>query len=163
MKYFIALIALIFSTVSFGQIPTEPNLSREDSVLLTNFWTTLKDGITNNDKQKLSSICKFPFVCSQCMDDTTIKHKNPNYVKATKKIFYRSAYKIFFEKIFVDFINKKIMPNDLYIFEIAFNDKEKKTGYKFSYLVSRNPGRQIWVYLEKNQGAYKISATESLP
>ena len=131
--------------------------------MLTNFWTTLKDGIRNNDKQKLSSICKFPFVCSQCMDDTTIKHKNPNYVKATEKIFNRSAYKIFFEKIFVDFVNSKNMPADFYIFGKALNDKEKKTGYKFSYLVNLSPGRQIWVYLEKHEGVYKISATESLP
>ncbi|MEP7237353.1 MAG: hypothetical protein ABI685_05800 [Ferruginibacter sp.] len=163
MKHLITLIFLFFSVISFGQISDEPNLSGQDSVLLTNFWKTLKEGIQNNDKQKLSSICNFPFICSQCMDDTTIKHKNQYYVKASRKIFDKSAYKIFFEKIFVDFVNRKEMPRDLYIFGIALDEKEKKAGYEFNYLVNRIPGRQIFVYLEKHHGIYKISATETRP
>ncbi len=163
MKYLIALLLLFGSIFSFAQTTVNPQLSEKDSILLSNFWTTLKEGIANKDKEKLSSICKFPFICSQCLDDTMIKHKDPNYVKATKKIFYESAYQIFFEKIFLDFVNKKNMPRDLYIFGIALNDKGRKIGYRFNYLVSRKPGRQIWVYLRKDNGIYKISATESLP
>jgi hypothetical protein len=168
MKYIIAFFVLSISSFTcFAQESAEDKMSKQDSVLLENFWITFKAAVKEKDKIKFSSICDFPFSCRQCIDDTTFKHSNPDYINVTQKSFNTNFYQFFFENQVLDFVNRYELPQDFFIFSSFNNDKEKKAGYQFSYLQSHVPGKELaeqaFIYIEKKRGIFKITGTDMIP
>jgi len=100
MKNILTLtFGLLFSISSFGQAKNlNPTISFQDSILLSNFWADFTNAIKINDKDKLASLCEFPFYCHPCIDDTSLKNNDHIIIKVTKKLFYESQYKVFFAK-----------------------------------------------------------------
>jgi hypothetical protein len=69
------------------------------------------------------------------IDDTILKNNDQVTIKVTKKLFYESQYKEFFDKPVRDEGEKhKIF--ETYIFYPAFDDKNKRNGFMFSYTIA---------------------------
>lgn len=138
MTRFLTLaIATLFSLTVYGQDTTlDRKLSVQDSALLENFWTDFKNAVNTNDKVKLATLCKFPFYCRPCIDDTTLKHNNHVSIKVTKNLYNDSQYKLFFGKSIKDEVNKH-EAFDTYIFFPTFDNRHdtQQVGYKFSYTI----------------------------
>jgi hypothetical protein len=158
---------LLFSLSSYGQ---DANLDRaisfQDSILLRNFWTDFANAIEKNDKDKLATLCEFPFYCHPCIDDTTLKDNNHITIKVTKKLFYESQYKEFFDKPIKNKVEKdKIF--ETYIFFPVIDDKNKRNGFMFSYTIVAPSktweGLQGFIYLSKKSGQYKITGIDTVP
>ena len=158
---------LLFSFNSYGQ---ETNLDRtlsiQDSVLLRNFWTEFSNAININDKDKLAALCKFPFYCRPCIDDSIHMNSNHVTIKVTKKLFYESQYKEFFDKP----IRDKVEENKIYgtdLFYPVFDDKNKRNGFMFSYTIvapsEKWESLQGFVYLSKKGGKFKITGIGTVP
>ena len=158
---------LLFSLSSYGQ---DTNLDRtisfQDSILLRNFWTDFTNAIEKNDKEKLAMLCEFPFYCHPCIDDTTLKHNDHITIKVTKKLFYESQYKEFFDNP----IRTKVEQHktfETYILYPAFDDKNKRDGFMFSYTIvapsKKWEGLQGFIYISKKSGKYKITGIDTVP
>jgi hypothetical protein len=157
---------LLFSLSSYGQDINSDSVSLQDSILLRNFWTDFKSAINNKDKDKLATLCEFPFYCRPCIDDTTLKHNDLVTIKVTKKLFYESQYKEFFDDPIKDEVeNHKAF--ELYIFHPAFDDKNRRNGFSFCYSIIAPSqtweGLQGFIYLAKKNGKYKITGIDTVP
>ena len=158
---------LLFSLCSYGQDANiDRTISFKDSILLRNFWTDFKSAIIKKDKDKLATLCDFPFYCSPCIDDTTLKINDHITIKVTKKLFYESQYKEFFDKPIRSEVEKhKIF--ETYIFYPAFDEKNKRNGLMFSYTIvapsKKWEGSQGFIYLSKKSGKFKITGIDTVP
>ena len=158
---------LFFSLSSHGQNTNiDRKISLQDSILLRNFWTDFKSSIFKKDKDKLATLCEFPFYCSPCIDDTTLKNNDHVTIKVTKKLFYESQYKEFFDKPVKDEVEKhKIF--ETYIFYPAFDNKNRRDGFMFSYTIiapsKTLEGLQGFIYLSKKSGKFKITGIDTVP
>jgi hypothetical protein len=160
-------IGLLFSMSSYGQDANlDRNISTQDSVLLHNFWTDFTNAINTNDKDKLAILCEFPFYCSPCIDDTTLKNNNNVTIKVTKKSFYKNQYKAFFDKP----IRSKVEEHKIfetYIFYPTFNEKNKQDGFMFSYTIvapsKKSEGLQGFIFLCNKSGKIKIIGIDTVP
>ena len=158
---------LLYSLSSHGQDTIlDRTISLQDSILLRKFWTDFKNAIKKNDKYKLSTLFEFPFYCSPCTDDTTLKNNDHVTIRVTKELFYESQYKTFFGKPIRDEIEKH-SKFETYIFYPAFDDKNKRNGYTFSYTIvapSRKwEGSQGFIYLRKKGNKLKITGIDTVP
>ena len=119
------------------------------------------------DKNKLASLCEFPFYCSPCIDNATTVNKNDQVtIKVTKKLFYEVAYKEFFEKP----LRNKVEEYKSFktsIFNPSFDDKKNPSGFMFSYNIvepsKKWEGLQGFIYLRKINDKYKITGIDTVP
>jgi hypothetical protein len=158
---------VLFSFSSYGQDTNiDRTISLQDSILLRNFWSDFKSAITKKDKDKLATLCEFPFYCRPCIDDTTLKNNEHITIKVTKKLFYESQYKEFFDKHIRDKVKKHKL-FETYIFYPAFDDKNKRDGFMFSYTIiapsKEWEGSQGFIYISKKEGKYKITGIDTVP
>jgi len=161
------LFSILFSLAVSGQNRAlDRKLSLQDSILLKNFWTEFKVAINANDKSKLAALCKFPFYCTPCIDDTTLKNNNHITIKVTKELFIDSQYKLFFDKPIKDEVNKHEQ-FDAFIFFPVLDTKNKVTQFKFPYTIvapSKNgEGLEGFIFLDKIDDEYKITAIDTVP
>ncbi len=170
MKPFLTLIiAILFSLSVFGQATSlHTKLSLQDSSLLYNFWTDFKNATNTNDKMKLATLCKFPFYCRPCIDDTTLKHNNHVTIKVTKTLYSDSQYKLFFDKPIKGEVNKhKTFDTHIFIPTYDNRNRGQQAGFKFSYTIvapSKSwEGLQGFIFLEKINDKYKISGIDTVP
>jgi hypothetical protein len=163
----IITFGFLLSFNSYGQVEsTDRTISPQDSILLHSFWTEFNSAIIQKDKDKLATLCVFPFYCSPCIDNTTLKKNDHVTIKVTKKLFYESQYKEFFDKPIRDEVEKhKIF--ETYIFYPTFDDKNKPDGFKFSYTIVAPSktweGSQGFIYIEKRNGKFKITGIDTVP
>ena len=164
---FTITFGLLFSLSSYGQDKSVDRIiSLQDSILLCNFWTDFKSAIAKKDKDKLATLCEFPFYCRPCIDDTTLKNNGHVTIKVTRKLFYESQHKEFFGKHVRDEVEKhKIF--ETYIFYPTFDDKNKRNGFMFSYTIfapsKKWEGLQGFIYLSKKSGKFKITGIDTVP
>lgn len=168
-RFLILTIGILFALNIYGQDTNlDTKLSLQDSSLLNNFWTNFKSAINTNDKMKLATLCKFPFYCRPCIDDTTLKHNNHITIKVTKNLYSDSQYKLFFDKPIKSEVNKH-RTFDSYIFIPTFDDRNRtqQVGFKFSYTIvapSKSwEGLQGFIFLTKIDGKYKITGIDTVP
>jgi len=158
---------LLFSLSSFGQDTNiDRTISFQDSILLNNFWTDFSSAIKTRNKEKLATLCEFPFYCSPCIDDTTIKNNNHVTIKVTKKLFFETVYKEFYDKPIKSEVDSH--PKfEAYIFYPAFDNKNKRDGFMFSYTIVAPSktweGLQGFIYISKKSGKYKITGIDTVP
>ncbi len=112
------------------------------------------------NKDKLATLCEFPFYCRPCIDDTTLKKNEHVTIKVKKKLFYESQYNEFFDKPIRSEVEKhKIF--ETYIFYPNIYDKNKRDGFMFSYTIVAPSitweGLQGFIYLSKKSGKFKIT------
>ena len=160
-------IGLLFSISSYGQ---DRNLDRtisfRDSILLHNFWTDFTDAIERENKEKLAALCEFPFSCRPCIDDTTIKNNDHNTISVTKKLFFNSQFKEFFDKPMKDKVekDKDFQTNFFYP---AFDENNKRNGFMFSYTIVAPSktweGLQGFIYLNLIDSKFKITGIDTVP
>jgi hypothetical protein len=160
-------LVVLFSIRPYAQgFSIGRTISSQDSILLRNFWTDLETAIRKEDKAKLATLCAFPFYCKPCIDDTTLKNNDHVTIKVTKKLFYESQFRKFFEKPMKDEIEKH-KEFDINIFQPAFDDKSMPKGFMFSYTIvppSKNwEGLQGFIYLGKIDGKFKITGIDTVP
>jgi len=157
---------LLLSLSSYGQdTEIDRAISKQDSILLRNFWTDFKSAINKNDKNQLATLCEFPFYCRPCINDTTLKNNDYTTIKVTKKLFFESQYKEFFDEPIKSEVNKhKVF--EIYIFHPAFDYKNRRNGFSFSYTIvapsKEWEGLQGFIYLRKS-GKYKITGIDTVP
>lgn len=157
----------LFTLTFYGQGEIiDRTISLQDSILLRSFWAEFKSAIIKKDKDKLATLCLFPFYCRPCIDDKTLKNNDHVTIKITKKIFYESQYKEFFDSPIRDKVEKdKIFDPD--IFYPTFDDKNKRNGFMFSYTIVAPSktweGLQGFVYIVKRNGKYKITGIDTVP
>lgn len=161
------IFGLLFSFNSYGQdTDLERKISLQDSILLRNFWAGFKSAINKKDKVQLAKLCEFPFYCRPCIDDTTLKNNNHVTIKVTKKLFYKSQYKEFFNKPVRDEVEKHTT-FETSIFYPSFDDKNKRNGFMFSYTIVAASktweGLQGFIYLSKRNGKFKITGIDTVP
>ena len=161
------IFGLLFSLTCYGQdTDIDRTISLQDSILLQNFWIDFKNAITKKDKGKLATLCEFPFYCRPCIDDSTLKKNDHVTIKVTKKLFYESQYKEFFDRPIKEEVEKhKIF--ETYIFYPAFDDKNRRDGFMFSYAIIAPSkiweGLQGFIYLSKKSGKFKITGIDTVP
>ncbi len=161
-------LGFLFSLSSYGQDASiDRTISIQDSILLRNFWTDFSTAIKKNDKDKLATLCEFPFYCRPCIDDTTLKHNGHITIKVTKKLFYESQYKEFFDNPIKSEVEKH-KTFETYIFFPAFDNRNRRDGFKFSYTIVAPSktweGQQGFIYLSKRKsGKYKITGIDTVP
>ncbi len=157
----------LFSFSSYGQeVSIDRTISLQDSILLRNFWIDFTNAINKNDKDKLATLCEFPFYCHPCIDDTTLNPNDHITIKVTKKLFFESQYKEFFDNPVRDEVEKhKIF--ETYIFYPTLDDKNKRNGFMFSYTIvapsKKREGLQGFIYLAKKNGKFKITGIDTVP
>jgi len=161
------IIGILFSITLYGQDENfEIKVSLQDSILLNDFWTKFKTAINTNDKVKLATLCKFPFSCRPCIDDATLKHNDHVTITVTKKIFYESQYKLFFDKLIKNKVNKH-KNFEIHIFFQSFDDRNKPNGFMFPYTIvapsKEWEGLQGFIYLYKIKGKYLITGIDTVP
>lgn len=160
-------VVFLFSLNFYGQVASiDSTISPQDSILLRNFWTDFKSAIIKKNKDKLETLCAFPFYCRPCIDDTTLKNNDHVTIKVTKKLFYESQYKVFFDKPIRDKVEKhKIF--ETCIFYPAYDDKNKRNGFMFPYTIVAPSktweGLQGFIYLAKRNGKLKITGIDTVP
>ncbi|MDB5222066.1 MAG: FAD-dependent pyridine nucleotide-disulfide oxidoreductase [Chitinophagaceae bacterium] len=168
MKYILKIILGVLLTINlYGQEKCDiKKMSTQDKILLKKFWKDLTDALNTKNKEKLSTLVRFPFNCTRCIIDTSHPTDEPS-VRITKKQFDQSQYKIFFENKFIDMANKYTLPKDFFIFTSGYNTLNKKCSYSFNYIsvteTKQHPGRQEWFDIQKISGRFKIISTWTLP
>ena len=107
----------------------------------------------------------FPFI-AVLVSTIHLKHNDHITIKVTKKLFYESQYKEFFDKP----IRNKVEQHktfETYIFYPAFDDKNKRGGFMFSYTIvapsKKWEGLQGFIYISKKSGKYKITGIDTVP
>lgn len=157
------LIWTLTSATVYGQGKT-PSL--QDSILLHKFWSELTTAVNTLDKSKLAGLCEFPFYCRPCIDDTTLRENNHVTIKVTRDLFYRSQYKLFFDKPFKDDVNN-LSHFKPALFYPTYDAEKKQKGWGFSYPIiapfKSFEGKQGWVYVDKIKGQYKITGMDVIP
>ncbi len=158
---------LLFSINSYGQDTIiDRAISLKDSILLNNFWTDFSNAIKTSNKEKLATLCEFPFYCHPCINDTTIKNNNHVTIKVTRKLFFETVYKEFFDKPIKSEVESH-SKFETYIFNPAFDDKQKRDGFMFSYTIfapsNTWEGVQGFIYIAKRNGKYKITGIDTVP
>ncbi len=158
---------LLFSLSSYGQDTNiDRTISFQDSILLNNFWTDFSNAIKTSNKEKLATLCEFPFYCHPCIDDTTIKNNNHLTIKVTRKLFFETVYREFFDKPIKSEVESHTK-FETYIFYPAFDDKERRDGFMFSYTIVAPSktweGLQGFIYIGKRAGKYKITGIDTVP
>jgi hypothetical protein len=167
MKLIILILVLFLTTNAFGQTQKkEKEITKTEKILLQKFWKEFKTSLDNNDKKKLATICNFPFFCHPCIDDTTLKVNDKVTIKVTETIFMTNIYDfLFYKEIKKEFDKHKNF--ELYFFSRAFNDKQKPSGFMFSFtLVAPSKtweGVQGFIYLNKINGVFKITGIDTVP
>jgi hypothetical protein len=168
------MIRYIFSTFGvlvylnlFGQQECDSlQLSQTDKILFQDFWTEFKSAINNKDKPALANLCRFPFNCDYCILDSTALSDKP-YIKVSKASFEKSQYKIFLNNNLVQEVNRRNMPEDLYIFQAYYNSIDKKCSFSFNYIAieenEKHPGMQHYIDIQKINGRFKIISTWTIP
>lgn len=172
MQFFMSRIltitfGLLFSHSSYGQDTSlDRTISFQDSMLLRNFWTDFANAIKRHDKDKLATLCEFPFYCRPCIDDTTLENNDHVTIKVTKKLFYESQYKEFFDKKIKDEVEKH-QKFEINIFYPAFDDKNEPNGFMFSYTIiapsKKWEGSQGFIYVRKKGNKFKITGIDTVP
>jgi len=162
MRIVLTLIAIILFINGYTQkIDPTVTISRSDSILLQNFWSTFKAAVTKEKKAQLLTICEFPFYCTPCLNDTNIKSNNQATIKVTKELFLRSVYKMFFEKP----IQKKVL--EVPDFTPTLNIRNKQDGFVLIYTIvapsDHWEGQQGMITLKKINGKYKITGIDTIP
>lgn len=164
MKVRLFVIAFLFSWSAVSSQVNHSKISRGDSISLSNFWIVFKKAVIDKDIDGIKKLCEFPFNCSACLNSTD---SNKNYVLVGKGDFDKGRYNVFFEKGLLKTISKYTMPKDLFIFNPALNDQNKKIGYEFSYIIhdetTNRAGLQGWVTLKKIAGNFKIISVWTMP
>ena len=161
------ILSFTFTIYGQGSIPIRKT-SLQDSILLNKFWKDFVSAINTNDKLKLARLCKFPFYCRPCIDDTTLKLNDQVTIKVTKKVFNDSQYKIFFDSPIKNEVNKHLK-FDLYFFNISPDNKNnaEQSGFNFSYTIiapsKYYEGSQGFIFLKKIGGTYKITGIDTVP
>lgn len=158
---------LVFSLCTYGQkVSMGEKISFQDSILLRSFWADFTNAILKNDTTKLAALCEFPFYCSPCINDSTLKDNDHVTIKVTKKLFYESQYKVFFDKPIRDEIEKYKTPAPG-IFHPVYYNKNKPDGFMFFYTIiapsKKGEGSQGFIYLSKKNGKFKISGIDTVP
>lgn len=154
----LTIVTLISLTV-YGQ---EHPVSHQDSVLLNKFWKELRVAINTKDKAKLANLCVFPFSCTPCLSDTTLKVNDDDVtIKVTKALFYESQYKLFLDKQF-----RERVDGPMFFFQ-SYDQNNKPYGFNFFYVIvapsNSFEGIQGFVYLRKINDQYKIVAIDTVP
>lgn len=165
MSRSLLIFSFVLSTnINYGQNSILiSKISFQDSILLNDFWTNFKNAINENDKEKLATLCAFPFNCRPCIDDTSLKVNDQVTIKVTKKLFVKSQYKIFFEEP----IKNEVKKHNQIVALLSFEDKNVPNGYMFSYTIiapSKDwEGLQGFVFLQKIRNRYKITGIDTVP
>jgi len=153
-KFITILVGVLFSLNSLGQLSCDiSQLSKQDKLLLREFWTKFKTSINKKDKISLAALVNFPFECDYCTEGVM------GDVKITEKQFHSKQYKIFFTSKLQKEFDKDILD----IIEPNYGKLQKKCSYRFAY-VSIDPsngfeGQQIFFVVEKVGGQFKITST----
>jgi hypothetical protein len=161
------ILAMSLTINVFGQPPKkEKEISNGDKILLQNFWNDFKTSLNTHDRKKLANICKFPFYCSPCIDDTTLKTNDKVTIKVSEKIFIENVYDYLFEKEIKKQFDK-YKEFEAYFFSRAYDDKQKPIGFMFSFTIvapsKKWEGLQGFIYLNKINGKYKITGIDTVP
>ena len=161
------IFALLFSLDCYGQ---DANIDRtvlyQDSILLNNFWTEFSNAIKANDKEKLATLCEFPFYCSSCIDDTTIEYKDRITAKVTRKLFFNTVYMIFFDNP----IKREVEKHREFktsIFDELSDKRNRHPEFVFSYTIAAPSkdwdGLQGFIHINWKNGKYKITGIDTVP
>jgi hypothetical protein len=161
------LLALLFSVFVNGQGTSLPlKISVEDSIKLNDFWTSFKKAVNKKNKMELAALCRFPFFCWPCIVDTTLEPNNGITIHVTKTLFFKSQYRLFFDKPIVDVINK-YSNFEIDIFSQDFDNRSKPKGFMFPYTIIAPSktweGLQGFIYLDKIDNKYKITGIDTVP
>ena len=160
------IFGLLTAANSFCQQKCDSTVLQVDKVQLQNFWTSFKDAINQKDKIELAGLVRFPFTCDYCIIDSN-KHGNKPYIKVTKTTFDKSQHQIFFAEKLVIEINRRDLPQDLFIFQPYYNTVDKKCSYSFQYIArdenTQHPGMQHFFDIQKVNGQFKIISAWTLP
>jgi hypothetical protein len=157
---------VLFSWACSGQDTSyDRTLSRQDSMLLSNFWAEFAYAIRAADKDKLAALCEFPFYCRPCIDYTALKDCDLVTVKVSRKMLLESQYRLFFDKPIRAVVEKHpIFEN---IFYPAYDDKNKRDGFMFFYTriapSVRGEGSQGFIFLRNIGGKYEITGLDLVP
>jgi hypothetical protein len=165
-KFYIIIFGLFLTHQTYGQGSKDEKMSHQDSILLRSFWTEFKSAIISNDKNKLAKLCEFPFYCSPCTNDTTLKDNDQVTIKVTEKLFYESQYKVFFDKPIRKEVEKQIT-FDVHLFRSTLDDRNKPNGFMYPYAIispsNKWEGSQGFIYLRKIDGNYKVTGIDAVP
>ncbi|MEJ5105753.1 hypothetical protein [Chryseobacterium sp. MYb328] len=168
MRSILILIScLLFSVSIYGQKnKSDDEISTQDKILLQKFWRDFTDAVTRNDKEKIKTLCDFPFYCRPCLDYVEAKNSNLVTVEVTKNLFQKKHYKVFFEKELKTEVKKHekfTMP----FFHPYFNKEMNIHGISFLYTLippSKTwEGTQGMISLEKKEGKFKITGIDMIP
>lgn len=163
----IIISGLLFSVCMHGQKRTaDEEISSQDKILLEKFWKNFTDAVTRNDKEKIKTLCEFPFYCRPCIDYLGSKNSNLITVKVTRDLFQKKHYKVFFEKELKAEV-KKHQKFNIQFFHPYFNDEVKIQGISFLYTIippSKTwEGAQGMITLAKKEGKFKITGIDTIP
>ena len=166
MKQFLIIVALLSLSIDlFSQIRFNESISKADSLSVELFWNSFRSSILKKDKQKLSSLLKFPFYCQQCLSYVQPNDVYNATVKVSKKLFLDSVYKLFFEIPTLNNLTKNIWSDTIFFYRIS--ESRIKPGWIFSYpIISPSKGyegRQGFIYLRKRKGKFIIDGLDTVP
>ena len=161
MSYIIKLMFGLFLSLNvYGQSPSLfcKHIPRQDSILLHNFFETVRNAINTKDKKALSLLCNFPLSYSPGRSQIAEDYPTQNI---TQKAFTKGKYEIFLDPLLIDGTNKcaKNMEN---IFIPIFDDQCHFTDVTMQYDIGANSEKRCLFYLKKINGSYKIMAFEIL-
>jgi hypothetical protein len=151
---------------SYGQAIycTKSEISKIDSVLIEQFWADFKSAINNEDKAKLASLIRFSFNCDYCVLDS-IKEKNYDYLKVSKKLFNRQQYAIFFDTKLKNTANRYDKLFD--ILSVSNDEAGKVCQLSFSYVSFERTntweGQQHFFTIKKVRQKFLITAAWTIP
>lgn len=163
----VVLCSIVFSVFTNGQTDnSEHKISAQDQILLQKFWNDFTDAVTKNNKEKIKTLCEFPFYCSPCIRYVKYKNGSPITVKVTRELFQKKHYKVFFEPALKTEV-KKHQKFTIQFFHPAFNEQMKRNGVYFHYTLippsKQWEGSQGMVYLKKIKGKFKITGIDTIP
>ncbi|WP_250254956.1 hypothetical protein [Chryseobacterium sp. Marseille-Q3244] len=163
----IVLLGFLFSVSIYGhKNRSDDEISAQDKILLQKFWRDFTDAVTRNDKEKIKTLCEFPFYCRPCLNYTEYKNSNPVTVKVTKELYHKKHYKIFFEKELKAEV-KKHRKFNVQFFHPYFNKEVNIHGISFLYTLvppsKTREGTQGMITLVKKAGKFKITGIDIIP
>lgn len=143
----LVILELLTAAYSFRQQTCDGIDLQADKALLQNFRTQFKDAANNKNKAKLANLCRFLFTCDCCILDTNKQRSKP-CIKVTKLTFDKSQYQILFADRLVNEVNKRNLPENLFVFQPYFGTVDKKCSYSFRCIArdenAQHPGMQHW-------------------
>lgn len=166
-RYAFLIVGVLVCLNLFSQQSCDStSLTEADKISMQNFWIAFKDAINKKDKDKLASLCRFPFNCDYCIFDTA-KSSTNSYVKVTRTSFAKSQYRIFLAGRLVSEVNRYNLPEDVFIFQQNYNAVDKKCYYSFGYIAreenAQHPGMQHFFDIQNVNGQFKIVSSWTIP